>query len=192
MGGSLSPVVSAHRLPKKRPDYLLRYTRDFTLAAVEAKRESKLPSDGLQQAKDYADLLDLPFAYSTNGHEIVEYDYLTGLERVVAGFASPRELLERFIAARKLSGTTVQRLLQPANSLSGKAPRYYQDIAINRALEAIASGEDRVLLTLATGTGKTFIAFQICWKLWTSGWTRSGIRRRPRVLYLADRNCAVI
>jgi type I restriction enzyme R subunit len=182
---------SAYRQPKKRPDYLLRYTRDLTLAVVEAKRENKLPADGLQQAKDYADLLGLHFAYATNGHEIVEYDYFTGLEAMVNGFPSPEDMLQRYVEGRGLASATVDRVTTPGRQVSGKKPRYYQEIAINRAVEAIASGGDRCLLTLATGTGKTFVAFQICWKLWSSRWNRNGAYRRPRILYLADRNILV-
>ena len=173
-------------------DYLLRYTRDLPLAVVEAKANYKLPGDGLQQAKEYAEILGLKFAYSTNGHGIVEFDYTTGTESEIENFPPPDELWSRFRLAEKLtSDDTAGRLLIPANLTTGKEPRYYQRIAIQRAVEAIARGKRRVLLTMATGTGKTDVAFQICWKLWSSRWNRTGEHRKPRILYLADRNFLV-
>ncbi len=182
----------AHRRPRKRVDYLLRYTRDLPLAVVEAKANYKLPGDGLQQAKDYAEILGLMFAYSTNGHGIVEFDYTTGTESEIESFPSPDELWSRFrLAAKLTSDDTAGRLLIPANLTTGKEPRYYQRIAIQRAVEAIARGKRRVLLTMATGTGKTDVAFQICWTLWSSRWNRTGEHRKPRILYLADRNFLV-
>ena len=132
----------AHRRPRKRVDYLLRYTRDLPLAVVEAKANYKLPGDGLQQAKDYAEILGLKFAYSTNGHGIVEFDYTTGTESEIESFPSPDELWSRFRLAEKLtSDDTAGRLLIPANLTTGKEPRYYQRIAIQRAVEAIARGK---------------------------------------------------
>jgi type I restriction enzyme, R subunit len=182
----------AHRRPRKRVDYLLRYTRDLPLAVVEAKANYRLPGDGLQQAKDYAEILGLKFAYSTNGHGIVEFDYTTGAESEIETFPTPDELWSRFRLAEKLtSDDTAGRLLIPANLTTGKEPRYYQQIAIQRAVEAIARGKRRVLLTMATGTGKTDVAFQICWMLWSSRWNRTGAHRKPRILYLADRNFLV-
>ena len=179
------------RRKQKRADYILRYTRDIALAVVEAKAEYKLPGDGLQQAKDYAETLNLKFAYSTNGSSIIEFDYLTGGEREVDTFPTPDELWLRLRAKSKLSKEATERLLTPGLHTPGKVPRYYQEIAINRAMEHILSGKLRTLLTLATGTGKTFIAFQICWRLWNSRWTRNGEYRRPRILYLSDRNILV-
>ena len=179
------------RRKQKRADYLLRYTRDIALAVVEAKAEYKLPGDGLQQAKDYAETLNLKFAYSTSGNGIIEFDYLTGGEREVETFPTPDELWLRVRAKSKLSKEATERLLTPGLHTPGKTPRYYQEIAINRAMEHILSGKQRTLLTLATGTGKTFIAFQICWRLWNSRWTRNGEYRRPRILYLSDRNILV-
>jgi len=188
-------VIGGNRLqrqPSKRADYLLRYTRDILLAVVEAKRAYKLASDGLQQAKDYAEILGLKFAYATNGHEIVEFDYLTGEERSIDTFPTPDELWARLQAGQKLSDAAVARqFLTPAYHLSGKSPRYYQEIAINRAIEAILKGDQRLLLTMATGTGKTVVAFQICWKLWSAGWNRTGEYRKPKILYLADRNILI-
>lgn len=179
------------RRPQKRADYLLRYRHDFPIAVVEAKAIYAHPGDGLQQAKEYAQILGLKFAYATNGRGIVEHDFLTGHENDLDGFPSPDDLWERLRAGEGIDPKTVERVLAPYYHLSGKSPRYYQEIAINRAVQAILQGKRRVLLTLATGTGKTVIAFQICYKLWSSKWNRSGEPRRPRILYLADRNILV-
>jgi type I restriction enzyme R subunit len=180
------------RRKQKRADYLLRYTRDIKLAVVEAKRKYKNPGDGLQQAKEYAEILGLKFAYATNGEGIVEFDYTTGLEREIDTFPSPKDLWSRYCSAQRIDDeTTKKRLLTPNYHIPGKIPRYYQEIAINRSMEAILQGKRRVLLTMATGTGKTFVAFQICWRLWESGWNSRNEKRRPRILYLADRNILI-
>ena len=191
--GRIIPVGSGFvRKPPKRVDYLLRYTRDFPLAVVEAKAAYKTAADGLQQAKQYAEMLGLKFAYATNGHEIIEYDYSTGLETKRTDFPTPQVLWDRY---QKQSGLEtkeqVDRLLSPFNHTVDKGERYYQQIAVNRTVEAIITGDRRMLLTMATGTGKTAVAFQICWKLWTARWNRTGEHRRPRILYLADRNILV-
>lgn len=169
----------------KRADYLLRFRRDFTIAVVEAKKEAKKPGDGMQQARDYAKTLGLKFAYSTNGKGIVEFDYFTGLERVVETFPTPDELWQRY---RKGQGITddakAKLLLEPYSLFAGKKPRYYQEIAVNRAVEAILSGKKRVLLTMATGVGKTFIGYQVCWKLWNAKWNRTGRVGRPKIRVL--------
>jgi len=183
---------NARRRPSKRADYLLRYARDFMLAVIEAKAAYKLPGDGLQQAKEYAGVLGLKFAYSTNGHAIIEFDYTTGHERELKAFPTPDELWQRLRSAEKLADEeTATKLLTPANPTIGKGQRYYQEIAINRVIQAILQGDKRVLLTMATGTGKTAVAFQICWKLWSMRWNRTGEHRRPKILYLADRNILV-
>jgi len=182
----------ARRRPAKRADYLLRYARDFMLAVVEAKAGYRLPGDGLQQAKDYAAVLGLKFAYSTNGHGIVEFDFSTGKERHLDAFPKPADLWERFRASEKIEDeATASRLLTPANATIGKGQRYYQEIAINRVVQAALQGKTRILLTMATGTGKTVVAFQICWKLWSMRWNRAGEHRRPKILYLADRNILI-
>ena len=184
--------TKARRRPAKRADYLLRYARDFMLAVVEAKAAYKLPGDGLQQAKDYAAILGLKFAYSTNGHGIVEFDFTTGKERPVDVFPKPAELWQRFRANEKIEDEeAASRLLTPANAAIGKGQRYYQEIAINRVVQAVLQGKKRILLTMATGTGKTAVAFQICWKLWNMRWNRAGEHRRPKILYLADRNILI-
>ncbi len=180
------------RRPQKRADYLLRYTRDFLIGVVEAKAAYKSAADGLQQAKDYAEVLGLKFAYSTNGRGIVEFDFLTGQERNCEVFPTPKELWARLRAGEKLKDDVVaDRLLTPYNHLSGKSPRYYQEIAINRTVQSILQGKRRILLTMATGTGKTVVAFQICWKLWQARWNRTGEYRRPKILYLADQNILI-
>jgi type I restriction enzyme R subunit len=179
------------RRPGKRADYILRYRPDFAIAVVEAKATYATPGDGLQQAKEYAEILGLKFAYATNGRGIVEFDYTTGLERQIDAFPTPAELFARLAASESLTTGDAETLLTPAYHLSGKSPRYYQEIAINRAVQAVAQGDQRILLTMATGTGKTVVAFQICWKLWSSRWNRTGEHRRPRILYLADRNILV-
>lgn len=179
------------RRPQKRADYLLRYTRDYLLAVVEAKPDYKTAGDGLQQAKEYAEILGLKFAYATNGREIIEFDYLTGRERRIDSFPTPAELWQRFQAGQSITPEESKRLLAPYYHHSGKSPRYYQEIAINRAVQSILQGTKRVLLTMATGTGKTVVAFQICWKLWSARWNSTGEHRRPKILYLADRNILV-
>jgi type I restriction enzyme R subunit len=179
------------RRPQKRADYLLRYNRDTMIAVVEAKAEYKSAGDGLQQAKDYAEILGLPFAYSTNGRSIIEFDYLTGHENEIDTFPAPAELWARWRSNQGVDDVVAERILTPSYHLSGKSPRYYQEIAINRAVQAIVQGRRRVLLTMATGTGKTVVAFQICWKLWNASWNRTSSNRRPRILYLADRNILV-
>jgi len=157
------------RRRQKRADYLLRHSRDFTLGVVEAKASYKLPGDGLQQAKEYAQMLGLSFAYATNGHGIVEFDFLTGNERMLDAFPSPADLWARLRQSQGVSSDEVaKRLTTPSFHLSGKTPRYYQEIAINRVVRAVLQNKNRVLLTMATGTGKTVVAFQICWKLWSS------------------------
>ena len=180
------------RRPGKRADFLLRYRPDMTLAVVEAKPDDALVGEGMQQAKEYAEILGLKFAYSTNGHEIREYDYTTGVERNLTAFPSPEELWARLSNKEQVTPAVAEKLLQPAYHLSGKSPRYYQEIAINRTVHAILTGKRRVLLTMATGTGKTVVAFQVCWKLWSAKWNRDGIpNRKPRILYLSDRNILI-
>lgn len=176
---------------RRRADYLLYYRRDFPLAVVEAK-EIGLPAEtGVQQAREYAEMLGLKFAYATNGRRIIEIDYTTGTEREVDRYAAPDELFSRLTAAAKLPEAATLHLLEPFNLVSGKLPRYYQQIAIHRVIEAILQGHKRILATLATGTGKTCVAFQICWTLWNSRWNRADEYRRPKILFLADRNILV-
>jgi len=180
------------RRPQKRADYLLRYRPNLMIAVVEAKASHKNPADGIQQAKEYAQILDLKFAYSSNGHGIVEHDFLTGRDSNLDDFPSPDELWRRLQAHFGLKGEEQkQRFLTPTLPVPGKTLRYYQEIAINRVIRAILSGQRRVLLNMATGTGKTDVAFHICWKLWSTRWNRTGEPRRPRILFLSDRSILV-
>lgn len=191
--GQIVPVGSGFvRRQPKRVDYLLRFTRDFPLAVVEAKADYKQAADGMQQAKQYAEMLGLKFAYATNGDEILEFDYFTGLEVSRVDYPAPAELWQRYTTGSGLTAPQLaDRLLVPFNHQVGKGERYYQQIAVNRAVERILKGDPRLLVTMATGTGKTVVAFQICWKLWNARWNRTGEHRRPRILYLADRNILV-
>nr|WP_192805033.1 DEAD/DEAH box helicase family protein [Noviherbaspirillum aerium] len=176
---------------QRRADYLLYYRRDYPLAVVEAKEIGSPAETGVQQAREYAEILGLKFAYATNGHRIIEIDYTKGTEREVDRYATPDELFARLTAATQMPLASATHLLEPFNLVSGKVPRYYQQIAIHRVIEAILRGQKRILATLATGTGKTCVAFQICWKLWSSRWNRTGEYRRPKILFLADRNILV-
>jgi type I restriction enzyme R subunit len=191
--GRIVPVGKGFvRRPSKRVDYLLRYRRDFPLAVVEAKSEYKTAADGLQQAKQYAEMLGLKFAYASNGPDTIEFDYFTGVEKTIIAYPSPEELWRRYRDGKQLKDdTAVGQLLTPINFVLRQGERYYQEIAINRAVEAIVTGKRRVLLTMATGTGKTPVAFQICWKLWNACWNRTGEHRRPKILYLSARNILV-
>ena len=181
-------ILGAGRPQKKLIlDYLLLY-RNRKLAVVEAKSEDKPPTEGLGQAKQYAEKLGVRFAYSTNGKGFYEVDMQTGVEGEVSAVPSPEVLWQRTFANASVLETELTDV--PFESNGGVfGGRYYQDIAVEKVLAAIADGKDRVLLTLATGTGKTFVAFQIVWKLFQSRWTKDGKKvRRPRILFLADRN----
>jgi len=180
------------RRQQKRADYILRYRRDYMIAVLEAKSAYKSAGDGIQQAKEYAQTLGLKFAYSTNGKSIIEHSFLTGRETELDVFPSPDELWRRIRDAEGIKDDLVaDRIVAPGFRVPDKPLRYYQEIAINRALKAMLFGKKRVLLTMATGTGKTLVAFQILWKLWNARWNRTGEYRRPRILYLADRNVLV-
>ena len=171
----------------KRADYVLYLAPNYPIAIIEAKDNNHSVSHGLQQAMAYAQMLDLPFAFSSNGDGFAEHDFLTGLERQLGLDEFPTE--EELIARYKLeSGLTPQQEAaqqQPYySSQNTYPPRYYQRIAINRTVDAIARGQDRLLLVMATGTGKTYTAFQIVYRLLQSGMKR-------KILYLADRNILV-
>ena len=179
----------ARRGRQKRADYLLRYSPDIPIAIVEAKARYKQPADGLQQAMNYAEILGLQFAYATNGKGIVEFDFTTGIEKELSNFPTPADLWTRLRNADGPDDEIVaQRLLTPIFPDRAKPLRYYQEIAVNRAVQAVLQGRKRALLTLCTGAGKTIVAFQICWKLWQARWNAKGNSRRPKILFLADRN----
>ena len=168
-------------------DYVLVY-RNTKLAVVEAKAWDKPCGEGVMQAKNYALKLATRFAYATNGQAIYGMDMATATEGDVAAFPSPDDLWERTFADANAWRDRFAAI--PYEDKGGSHPaRYYQDTAIQRVLEALAGGQSRILLTLATGTGKTFIAFQLAWKLFQSRWNLSfEPTRRPRILFLADRN----
>jgi len=181
----------ARRGRQKRADFILRYRTDFPIAVVEAKSKYKHAADGLQQAREYAEILGLKFAYSTNGREIIEIDYTTGIEREVSSYPSPEELWARLSETEEITPEIKAHLLSPTYPDKSKPLRYYQEIAVNRAVQAVLQDRKRVLLTLCTGAGKTAVAFQISWKLWNGGWNAKGTNRKPKILFLADRNVLV-
>lgn len=181
----------AHRESPKRADYILYMRDNKPLAVVEAKDNKHSVSQGLQQAMTYAQMLNLPFAYSSNGDAFMEHDFLTGLERQLAleDFPSEAELEDRYRAfANHGQGVSQaeEAIIDQAyyTNVNTYPPRYYQRIAINRSVEAIARGQKRLLLVMATGTGKTYTAFQIVYRLLKAGMVK-------KVLYLADRNVLV-
>ena len=168
-------------------DYVLVY-KGFKLAVVEAKSAELPVGEGVMQAKKYAQKLQLDITYSTNGKEIYQICMKTGEESLVTDFLSPEELWNKIFAEQNEWREKFADV--PFEDKSGSWQlRYYQEIAVKNALEALANGQERILLTLATGTGKTAIAFQVAWKLFQTRWTlqRDG-SRRPRILFLADRN----
>ena len=166
-------------------DYLLKFN-NTNLAIVEAKKLGDHPTKGLQQAIEYAEKLKINFVYATNGKRIYEFDRGTGRGDYVDIFPTPQELYNRLFGVKN---NLKEQLHNIPFLLTGNfGPRYYQEIAVNKTMESIADGQNRILLTLATGTGKTFISFQIVHKLLTAKWNIEGKNRRPRVLFLADRN----
>lgn len=170
-----------------KADYVLEY-RNHKLAVIEAKAWDEELTEGVGQAKDYAGKLSIRFAYSSNGRGVYAIDMLGGSEGEVPAFPRPEELWSRKFAEQNEWRDRFATVPYPDKGGSWDI-RYYQEIAVERVLERIASGSQRVLLTLATGTGKTSIAFQIAWKLFEARWNLSGEpSRRPRVLFLADRN----
>lgn len=181
----------ASRKEAKKADYILYLNESTPIAIVEAKDNKHAVGDGLQQAMQYAIMMDIPFAYSSNGDGFMEHDFLTGEERSISmeDFPAPDALYARFKAgANHGEGLTQQEesiIRQPFYSGQNTyPPRYYQRNAVNRTLDAIARGQDRILLVMATGTGKTYTAFQIVYRLLKSG-------MKKKILYLADRNILV-
>ena len=171
----------------KKADYVLYLNDSKPIAIVEAKDNKHTVSYGIQQAITYARMLDVPFAFSSNGDAFYEHDMITGQERQIDldKFPSPAELLARFQAEKSVTPAEMTAINQPYyTSQTTYSPRYYQRNAINRTVEAVAKGQDRLLLVMATGTGKTYTAFQIVYRL-----LKSGLKKK--VLYLADRNILV-
>jgi len=177
-GGRGKPLIT---------DYILVH-KNRQLAVIEAKSDEYGVGEGVGQAKNYAQKLSLNYAYAANGREIYQVEMHTGAEGLIQKFPTPEELWNRTFTQPNEWETKFNPV--PFEDISGtKPPRYYQEIAVNNALEAVAENKDRILLTLATGTGKTTIAFHIVWKLYQTRWNlRRDASRRPRVLFLADRN----
>ncbi len=180
----------AKRDKGKKADYILYYKRGIPLAVIEAKDNSHSVGAGLQQGLDYGEILDIPFVYSSNGDGFVEHDRTKDEGEVVRelaleDFPSPEELWNRYSDAQGFDDQQEKLVKQPHHfDKQGRSLRYYQEIAVNRTIEAIAKGLDRILLVMATGTGKTLTAFQIIWRIWKSG-------ENKRILFLADRNILV-
>lgn len=171
----------------KKADYLLSQAANKPIAIVEAKDNNKPLGGGMQQAMEYAQILDLPFAYSSNGDGFLEHDFLTGKERELSldEFPSPDELKQRILNAKNYTDEERKIVEQPFYSDPYTyEPRYYQRIAVDRTVEAVAKGQNRVLIVMATGTGKTITAFQIIHRLKASG-------SKKKILYLADRNILI-
>ncbi|MDK8463178.1 EcoAI/FtnUII family type I restriction enzme subunit R [Marinobacter sp. SS13-12] len=175
---------------RRRADYVLSYKKNMPIAIIEAKDNSHSLGDGMQQALAYSDALDAPFVFSSNGDGFLFHDR-TGLfgktESTLSldEFPSPDTLWELYCEFKGITQAGRQTVEQPYyDDGSGRTPRYYQTVAINRAVEAVARGQNRILLVMATGTGKTFTAFQIIWRLWKS-------KQKKRILFLADRNILV-
>lgn len=185
--GRIVPVGSQHtRKAGLRPDYVLFIRQNIQIAVMEAKADYANAADGLAQAMRYAEMLGVKFAYANNGKKIIEHDFITGLERDLSEFPTPDELWGRLQGTLNLptQQDKTDALTAYSEQVGGKTPRYYQMIAINRVVNAVLGGQKRILLTMATGTGKTFVAFQIAWRLWKSG-------RKKRILFLADRNVLI-
>jgi len=178
------------RARPRRADYVLNYKKNMPLAIIEAKDNKHSLGDGMQQALAYSDALDAPFVFSSNGDGFLFHDR-TGLfgqtetTLTLDEFPSPETLWELYCQHKGIHQNARQTVEQPYyDDGSGRTPRYYQTVAINRTVEAVARGQNRILLVMATGTGKTFTAFQIIWRLWKS-------KQKKRILFLADRNILV-
>lgn len=174
----------------RRADFILYHQPNLPIAVIEAKGNKQSVGSGMQQALGYAEALDVPFVFSSNGDGFLFHDRSgTGgeveTELSLDQFPSPDELWQRYCQWKGLDGQTQHKIEAPYyNDGSGRTPRYYQMNAINRTVEAVVRGQDRILLVMATGTGKTYTAFQIIWRLWKS-------KQKKRILFLADRNILV-
>ncbi len=171
---------------RRRADYILYYKNNFPIAVIEAKDAKHRVGDGMQQALKYAESLDIPFVFSSNGSGFLEHDRTPDSGTIenevdIDSFPSPDDLYRRYCANKKVT-PEVEQVIQQDNyeGSSAHSPRYFQQVAINRTVEAVARGQDRILLVMATGTGKTYTAFQIIWRLWKS-------RKKKRILFLVDR-----
>ena len=194
MAASFPSAKGFVRKPPKRVDYLLRYTRDFPLAVVEAKASYKTATDAVQQARNYAEMLGLKFAYATNGTEIIEIDYFTGTETRVADFPTPDDLWRRYQAGSGIDHARAGRpaLIAPYNTVGGKPPRYYQQIAINRTVEAILAGKQPPASHDGDGHGQDHRRLPDLLEALVKPLEpdRASIAS-PRILYLADRNILI-
>ena len=187
-------TTTGHKNPKKA-DYILEY-KGIKLAVIEAKSDELDVSAGVDQAKEYADALKIRYTYSTNGNEIWFIDMgvkdskgayiIPSKEQDIDDFPSPQDLWQMTFPEENPWRDKFN--LCPFKRTEGRQPRYYQEIAIKNVLEAVAKQRNRILLTMATGTGKTYTAFQICWKLTQTKWNTKGVERAPRILFIADRN----
>jgi len=175
---------------RKWADYVLYHKSNIPIAVIEAKDNKHTIGDGMQQGLEYGEMLDVPFIYSSNGDGFLEHDNTAApgkIEREIPlnGFPSPEELWQRYCCYKRIDDTNKHIFTEDYYSdPAGKTPRYYQQVAINRTIEAIAKGRNRILLVMATGTGKTLTAFQIIWRLWKAG-------MKKRILFLVDRNILV-
>lgn len=181
-------LTSRDKKTRYRADYILSYKDSIPLAVLEAKDNRHSISDGIQQAIKYAKMLDIPFAYSSNGDGFIEHNFITGEERLVSidEFPSPAELWSIYLRWKNITTKEQEEIITEPfyYEVGGDTARYYQKIAVNRVLEAVAKNRKRILLTMATGTGKTFTAFQIMWRLKQS-------KKVNKILFLADRNILV-
>ena len=161
---------------RKRADYILYYKPNIPIAIVEAKDNKHSVRAGMQQALDYAQILDIPFVFSSNGETELDND----------SFPSPEELWAKYKQYKGITTPEAEKVVEQDYYFdgSGRTPRYYQQVAVNRTVEAIAKGQNRIILVMATGTGKTYTAFQIIHRLWKSG-------AKKRILFLADRNALI-
>src|ERR1035437_1620188 len=183
---------------KKRADYILYYKPNIPIAIIEAKDNNHSVRSGIQQALDYAEILDIPCVFSSNGDGFLFHDRTAkggNIETEIGldNFPTPEYLWEKYKIYKGIATPYAEKVASQDYYFdgSGRKPRYYQQIAINRTVEAIAAGQNRVLLVMATGTGKTYTAFQIIHRLWKSPWRADKPSGQKRSLFLADRNILI-
>ncbi|ECV6729809.1 DEAD/DEAH box helicase [Campylobacter coli] len=177
-------LIGNKRAERKFADYLLKFQNN-NLAIIEAKKQNKDALDGLSQGIEYAKTLNVPFVYSTNGDKIYEYDLRVSRGEYIESFPSPNELFQRIYG--NLKEWQHKLLTQRELYIPQKTLRYYQKIAVDKVIEALINGKDRILLTLATGTGKTTIAFALCYRLLEARWNKENKDQKPKILFLCDR-----